>query len=125
MIFLDSNYLLRFITNDIPDQATKARFILKKNSIYISSIVLAEVVYFLIKHYKIDKTKVCRTVMTLLKQHNIGSPIYSMKSFEIYQEENISYYDSLLLAEVLENKGVLKSFDKKLEKVFKRYNELK
>jgi len=119
--FLDTNYLIRFITNDVPTQAKKAKQFIKSNKhIYIPSIVLAETTYILENHYQASKKDVCNTLLSLLKQPQIETPDYIALALEIYLQENISFYDSLLIAEAIKNRSKLHSFDQKLVMVYQR-----
>ena len=122
MISLDTNYLLRFLTNDIKSQALIAKkLITGSEDIYISTIALAETVYFLRNHYKKTKAEICEEMSLFIKQPNIKTPEFILPAISIYRSENIGIYDSLLIAEALNKKLKFKTFDKKLSKVFKKY----
>ena len=122
MIFIDTNYLIRFFTNDIKDQAKLAKEVIEKQKVYITGIVLAESVYILESHYKASKFDLTTKLISLLRQENVAGASYLILSLEIYQKESISYYDCLLASEVLKGKGELMTFDKKLQKVIKKYS---
>lgn len=123
MIQVDTNYLVRFFTNDIKLQARRAREVISTKNVIISDIVLAETIYILEEHYESKKIDTCRLMPALLKQKNIKSNPHAILSFKIYKNENISYYDSLLVSEALCRGSTLKTFDQKLQKVFKKYSE--
>lgn len=122
MIFLDTNYLVRFFVNDIKDQALAAKKIIKEpKEIYISTIVMAEVVFILTNYYKIDKSRICNELLSLIKQPNIKTQNFISFALQIYSNENFSFYDSLLLSEAIEKNAQLKTFDKKLSKLYSKY----
>lgn len=122
MYFLDTNYLIRFLTRDIATQAETARQIItSKKSIYIPTIVLAETVYILENHYQISKIQVCNQLISLLKQKHISSDIFTPLALQIYKKETISFYDCLLCAQAIDNYAQLKTFDQKLHKVYLHY----
>lgn len=124
MIALDTNYLIRFFTNDIKSQALIAKGIIKESKeIYIPTITIAETVYFLRNHYQKDKELVCNELASLVKQSSIKTQDFVPLALQIYKSENISFYDSLLLGEILEMSAQLKTFDKRLLKVFKKYSK--
>ena len=53
MILLDTNYLLRFLTNDIKTQAADAKKLIKYSiEINVPVVAIAETVYFLRNYYK-------------------------------------------------------------------------
>jgi len=126
IIFTDTNYLVRFFTNDIPEQAQKAKELLSKTKkIYLTTIVLAETVFILENHYQAKKSDVCNNLLALIKQPNINSAAFTPLALTMYKSENVSFYDCLLIAETIENKAKLESFDIKLMKIFKKYQEVK
>ena len=56
-LLLDSNVLLRFMTNDIPEKAERAKALLQRGEsgemrLILHPMVVAEVVYILRAHYK-------------------------------------------------------------------------
>ena len=118
---IDTNYLIRFLTNDIPSQAQKTKQIITKHQVFIPTIVFAETVYILNNHYQVKKNKIFSTFLSLFKQPNITHPPFILQAINIYNQENISFYDCLILAESIEKKLPLKTFDQKLQKAFKRY----
>lgn len=84
MIGLDSNILLRALTDDDPVQSPKARDILSKltpaNRGYINLVVLAEVTWSLMRKYRAGQGDIHLAVETLLH----GS------SFEIEAHEDVA-----------------------------------
>ena len=122
MIFLDTNYLVRFFVRDIADQAEIARkLIVSAEKIYITTIVLAETVYILETHYKVTKSNLCTTLSSFIKQPNIVSMPFFQFALDVYMKENISFYDSLFLTEALGENSEIKSFDKKLMRLYSKY----
>jgi predicted nucleic-acid-binding protein len=120
--YLDANYLIRYLANDVPKLVKKAVKIIEgSKNLYIAPIVLAETVYILENFYDAKKGEVYSSLSVIIKQENIITPKFCLNGLDIYKNENISFYDSLLVAEVLENKGKLISFDEKLNKIFKKY----
>lgn len=122
MIFLDTNYLVRFFVRDIEEQAQHAKKLIEgTKKLFITSIVIAEFVYILEAHYKATKEDLCAKLLSFLKQPKIVTLAFIFRALEVYKNESISFYDSLLVSEVLEEKGELKTFDEKLSKVFSKY----
>ena len=121
--YLDTSYLVRFLTEDIKVLAQIAKKIIEKDKIYIANIVLAETVYILETHYKANKNELCDILISLVKQSNISTSSFVHLALNIYKSENISFYDSLLVAEVLNSESQLRSFDKKLLKTYSKYKD--
>ena len=122
MISLDTNYLLRFLTNDIKLQAQIAKKVIEgSKGVYIPIVTIAETVYFLRNHYEKGKDDVCKELGLLVKQPNIITEKYVPLALRLYKNENISFYDSLFIAEAIYSKSEIKTFDKKLNNVFTKY----
>ena len=123
MVFLDTNYLVRFFTKDVEKQAREAQKVIENEKIYIAEIVLAETVYILETHYEAKKEDVCDKLFSFLNQPNVYTFSFAGLALEIYKNENISFYDSLLVSQAKDKKGKLKTFDEKLAKVFSTLEE--
>jgi predicted nucleic-acid-binding protein len=121
--FIDTNYLIRFYTQDDKNLANVAtRFLKSQKDIYITTVVIAETMFILEKHYKMGKVFLCEGFETTLKQENINFEPHVPLALKLYKVENLSFYDSLIVAETIENKGKLYTFDKKMHKVFAKYS---
>ena len=122
MISLDTNYLLRFLTNDIKSQSMVAKRLIKSaREIYIPVVAFAEAVYFLRNYYKRTKKQVCSELSLLIKQSNIKAENFVAPAIQIYKSEAISFYDSLIIAQSLITGCEVRTFDKKFSKVFSKY----
>lgn len=125
MISIDTNYIVRFLTHDIESQFIEVQkiFLNKENEIYFSTIAIAETIFILENHYKTNKVEAVSVVDKLLITKNIKTEPFIYKSLLIYKNESISFYDSLIAAEAIYKKLDLKTFDKKLVKVFEKYSK--
>lgn len=71
MIAVNTNVLVRYITNDDKDQSILATrfldsYIGKEKSIFINNIVLCELVWVLVRGYKYQKEQIIKTLKLLL-----------------------------------------------------------
>ena len=71
MIAVDTNVVVRYITNDDKDQSIMATrfldsYIGKEKSIFINNIVLCELVWVLVRGYKYQKEQIIKTLKLLL-----------------------------------------------------------
>ncbi|MEA3353706.1 MAG: PIN domain-containing protein [Campylobacterota bacterium] len=116
MIRLDTNYLVRYLTNDNEEMATIAENIILNEVSYISNEVMAEVVYVLIGVYEIPKKDVSDMLIQLVSFENIKveSKNLIVNSLKIFQEKNLDFVDCLLCS--YSKKDDIKTFDKKLLK---------
>lgn len=121
MRVLDTNYLIRFLTQDIEEQARQAKQVIVGEQIYLPAIVLAETVYILENHYQVKKQEVCQALKGFLMQENVRSVEHGQLALEIYEQEKISFYDSLIVAESATKKWEVASFDQELVEVWRNY----
>lgn len=121
MRVLDTNYLIRFFTQDVRKQARKAKQVIESGQVYLPGIVLAETVYILKAHYQVEKEEVCEALKGLLAQENVKSVEYGRLALEIYAQEKISFYDSLIVAESVVKRWEMASFDQELVEVWQNY----
>jgi|688.fasta_scaffold114848_3 predicted nucleic-acid-binding protein len=122
---LDTNYLLRYILNDIPSQADEVVQILElasegKAVCFVSIVVQMEVFFTLSTFYDYNKNDIYK-IMT-----NIYNMVFldfeyaeTMRiALEIYLDKSLSIQDSFLIAFSKTEKMELKTFDKKALKAF-------
>lgn len=121
-LVIDTNYIVRYLVRDIEEEYQLAKNLFEDLSaeLRIPTIVMAETVYILENHYKIRKEEAISAIELIIMQPNIDCEKFIFDSLQIYKNSNISYYDSLILAET-KNKGYqLKSLDKKLSSLSNR-----
>lgn len=113
---IDTNYIVRYLVRDIEEEYQLAKIFFEDLSAesWISTIVMAETVYILENHYKIRKKEAISAIESIIIQPNIDCEKFIFDSLQIYKNSNISYYDSLILAETKYKGCQLKSLDKKL-----------
>ena len=116
MLRLDTNYIVRFLTNDNEEMATIAEDIILNKTPYISNEVLAEVVYVLIGVYEIPKKDVSDMLIQLISFKNIQveNKTIILNALQILQNKNLDFVDCLLCS--YSKNDEIKTFDKKLLK---------
>lgn len=116
MLLIDANAILRYMLCDNVNMAEQVEELLKREVVTVKNEVLAEVVYVLIKVYKLPKTEVYSSILQFLDLENVyienkSLIVFAMKSFS---QTNLDFVDTLLHAySVLEGARVF-TFDKKL-----------
>ncbi len=123
-IVLDTNALLRFLLNDIPSQRKLTEQLLNKAKnnqikLIIVQAVVFEIDFILRKYYLFEKEVVLKQLKPLISTKYLGledRDIFS-KALTIYEERNISFVDSFLLAKVKDLGGELFTFDQDLNKL--------
>lgn len=119
---LDTNFILRFLLKDIPDQVktVKEFFVLAKEgkvSLFVPVLVIIEIDFALRKYYKFQKAKVVKKLEFILK-----TPYFEIEKREImlnvlsdYKNNNMDLVDILLIHEAKLLDRELLTFDKKLK----------
>lgn len=113
MVFLDTNSLIRFFTNDIPPQAQKVKKIFDSEKvIIIPEVVFPEIEYVLTQGYKVDRTKLIELFNFLISQKNIKMSVFVKKAVKIFEQTDLDIADCIIISH--SQKGKLASFDKKM-----------
>lgn len=126
MIFIDTNYFLRFLLNDISDQheLVKKLFVEAsegKENLITSSIVFFEIYWVLSSFYKKEKTEIVEILQKILKLTFIRllDREILINSVTLFGQINLDLEDCYNLYFAKYQKVTLfKTFDKKLEKEF-------
>lgn len=128
MIFVDTNYFLRFLLKDNPQHEIAKKLFLEaaegKISLTASVIVFFEIYWVLSSYYNRQKKDVAETLEKILKltfikfaQRDILS-----ESVEVFKNTTLSLEDAYNLAWAKSNNITsFKTFDVKLEKYFHSY----
>ncbi len=128
MIFVDTNYFIRFLLNDIPTQAQVVRNLFKKSSetkvkLFTSTVVIFEIYWLFLKYYEKGKEEIIEILSGIihmsfvhLEEKNIfqdALEVYSKCSLELEDCYNIAYAKKSNMTEFA-------SFDKKLQNYLKK-----
>jgi len=123
MVAVDTNILVRFITNDDKEQSPRARIILEQatpGSLLLDRLILAEVGYVLRSGYGFSKSQIASVYSTLLGESIFFVPNHETleAAVKLYGSERpLSFEDCYLLA--LKQTGKVDSvhtFDQNLQK---------
>ena len=122
---LDANILLRFLVNDVPDQADRVEKLLGKapiNSLVLPDLIIAEMIYVLLSVYELSKDQVVEKISTILAFPAIDADINQWRdTLALYRDSNVSIIDAFALVYTRRSKfDGLYSFDKGLQKLDKQ-----
>lgn len=130
MIFVDTNYFLRFLLKDIDNQHLAAKKLFKEGAegklkLFTSTLVFFEIFWVLTSYYGKDKNQLVQTLRELLQLEFIKlyeRPLLK-SSVELFQQTNLSLEDcyNLHYAQAKEAQG-FKTFDEKLTKSFSSFS---
>lgn len=121
---IDTNALLRFFLNDIPEQQKEVENLFKQSqkhniTILVPQIVIFELHFILDKYYGIEKNKIIELLETLISANylQIESGNLFIGALNIYKSASISFVDSFLLSKSRAEKSGIYTFDQKLIKL--------
>jgi predicted nucleic-acid-binding protein len=118
MEITDANVVLRYLLNDNASFSVEAQNIVENRQIQFPNEVCAEVVYVLQKVYSIPRNEIANSIMSLLDYPNISANKLVLKeALKIYENENIDFVDSVLIANNHLFGVFIHTFDNKMKKL--------
>jgi len=117
-ISLDANAILRYIIDDIKEQADIVQEILQNEEVLILPEVIAEVIYVMTKYYNYPRNKVSDYIIEFLEDSecNYQNLINAVKTFG---GKNLDFVDCLLYEYSKQKDYEVFTFDKDLIKLIK------
>lgn len=130
MIFVDTNYFLRFLLSGGKEQHKEAKELFKKGAtgkvkLFTSLIVFFEIYWVLFSFYKKDKNEVQRILSDVLKMDFVEFPERQIliESVSIMDKYNSDLEDAYNIVFSLKQKAKdFKTFDKDLRKKFQLFS---
>ena len=128
MIFIDTNYILRFLLNDINSQHEDAKNLFLsasegKSALITSTTVFFEIYWVLSSYYERNKTEVANVLEKVLSLNFIEMEERELlfKSLSLFKKINLDLEDCYNVC-YAKSKGIrsFKTFDKKLDKEFSK-----
>ncbi len=115
MTLIDTNVILRYLLNDIPEQAEKAASVISTGAFTLPEII-AEVVYVLTKLYGVPKEEIKDIVSPILDEISIENSVVISSALAIYSDTKFDFVDAIILARKKILAEDIFTFDKKLSK---------
>lgn len=116
IVVLDTNSLIRFFTNDMPERATKVKELLENEKyIVIPEVVFPELEYILTDQYDTSRENLVKIFHFLASQKNIKFPKNIKKAIMIFEKSKLDMADCIIASYSL--KGKIASFDKELLRI--------
>ena len=120
---VDTNILLRFLTNDHPSHGVAAKRLFEnagsgKISLRIPLIVITETVFTLESYYEVERQDIGRELIKLLTAPGVTTtcPHWILEAVEDYRTRNVSFGDACVAAEARADQITVASFDRGLAK---------
>jgi predicted nucleic-acid-binding protein len=107
-IFIDTNLFIRFLTNDIPEQADAVenllhRAVIGEYALVTNSMVVAEIVWTLESFYHLPKTEIKDKVLAIVNTPglDISEDDLVIQAITWYVEKNVDFADAFNAAWLL------------------------
>jgi predicted nucleic-acid-binding protein len=117
--FLDTNFVVRYLTQDPPEMAVRAAAVIDgPGTLSISSVVLAEAGFVLQSVYRLPRAQIVDGLINLVQKQNVQphglDRALLVQALRLCRPSaRVSFADALLWAEVrVSQSGVVYSFDR-------------
>lgn len=116
MTSLDTNVVLRFLLDDVPEQTLKAKNFIIKHKVYVTDVVVVEVIYVLEKIMLLPRSDIAKLVTDFLGFSSVvHNPYFLIEAIELYAHSpSLSIVDCYEAEEAKAYKNKLVTFDKRL-----------
>ena len=118
VISLDTNIVLRYFLDDIPEQSTKSKVAIAGSAVYVTDVVLTEIIFVLEKVIEMERSDIVRLVRTFLSLPNLIYNDYFLdQAIDLYGVcKSLSFVDCYAATEAKVYNNSLVTFDQQLIK---------
>lgn len=119
--FVDTNVLVRHLTGEPPEMASRATaFLDREQELLLADLVVAETVYVLESFYNAPRPQVAEAMRALLALRSVVTvdPALLLRALEVYEVDRLDFAEAYLVA-CAEATGVnvVASFDRSIDRV--------
>lgn len=119
--FLDTNVLIRHLTGDPPEMATRATtFLREQPDLLLADLVVAESIYVLESFYETPRRQIADSMRALLGMPSVAvvDRDVLLRAVEVYELDRLDFAEAYLVA-CAESTGVgrVASFDRTIDRV--------
>ena len=116
MISLDTNIVLRFLLDDVPEQTEKATKAIENDKVYVTDVIVVEVIYVLEKVILLSREDISKLVIDFLGFSNIvHNPYFLLETIQFYERHpSLSIVDCYASSEAEAYNNQLVTFDRRL-----------
>ena len=117
MVVLDTNAILRFLMQDDEEKAVCVRSTLERETCLFPIEVLAEAVYVLAKHYKIERVLIQQKWLAILRNKNVEIPHRTVVEMALHHfgKTKFDFGDCLMIGYAHACGHQILTFDEKLK----------
>ena len=113
-VVFDANMILRYLLNDNEKMAEKAEQYLNRDTVIVTTEVIAEVVYVLKGVYHMERSLIGRVIVDFLRMVQCRDSEIVRLALETYTRESLDFVDCVLYAYHRVENVEVATFDKKL-----------
>lgn len=113
VIICDTNSVLRFLLNDIPEQAQATEEAIREGA-EITVEIVAECVYVLSKVYQLPRNVVAESLADAMGNFSCKRAKVVEHALRVFADTRLDFVDCILVAEAFVNDRQVLTFDKKL-----------
>ena len=118
---IDTNACLRFLLDDIPEQAAQTEQKIVAGVAYLTPEVLAECAFVLEKVYELSRSEIANGLNALVEVMTCDSEDVYRRAIKVFEEEEkLDMVDSMLIARKVVSGDDLPTFDKDMLKALRR-----
>ena len=118
---VDTNILIRHLTGDPPEQASRAsRYLKQAEQLLLPDLILAEVAYVLESYYEVERSQVAEALRSILafRAIRVVDAALLYRTVELYEVQRLDVADAYLVATAERTGvGVVASFDRGIDRV--------
>ena len=117
---IDTNLIICFLVNDKPSKTSRVEKLLKdkRNQNILLDTVVAEIIWVLGSYYNRQKLDIVEKIRALIHVNTIVCNAFLInRALSFWQENNISYIDSYLIAVGELGNMTLYSYDRKFKSI--------
>ena len=118
--YVDTNVLVRHLTGEPPEQASRARrYLESEEHLLLPDLIVAEVAYVLTSFYNYDRAQVAAALRTAVTWNGIRVSDLDMlvRAAEIYERHRLDFADAYLIALAeATDVGAVVSFDRDIDR---------
>ncbi|MCL5957844.1 MAG: PIN domain-containing protein [Chloroflexi bacterium] len=101
--FIDSSMLVRYFTDDLPDQADIAERVIESENLFVNSVILLECGYVLTKLYGYPRDHVVDALVSFLARENVAvsdlpTELAAEALLRCKGSSRVSFGDALIIA---------------------------
>ena len=116
---LDTNVVLRYLLNDIPEQTLRSKIVITGSASYVTDVVLTETVFVLERVVGMNRSDIVKLIKTFLGLPSLVYNDYFLdETIDLYgKKPTLSIVDCYAAIEAKVYKNTLVTFDRQLVKL--------